>query len=564
MRIVWPREKNGIRLADSSPFFGHLMTDATIPDASTVPPRQSFARQLAEVLLIALVFFIVAGDPTPHVNEAHYLCRLKHFWNPAWCPKDLFLNSTDTQTIFIWSLGWVTRWLSLAATAWVGRVISWGLLAWAWQRLSWRLVPQPLAAVLSAALFVTLIELGNFAGEWVVGGVEAKCFAYVCVLLALRELIDGRWNWVWGLLGAATAWHPLVGGWSGLVCGGIWLLHERSMVSLRAMLPGVIVGGLLGLVGVLPALSLTWNEPADVVAEANRIYVFDRLPHHLAPLTLPTDEITRKLWRFAMVLASLVVLGRMRRRAGEASSEVGLQRVVEFAWGAVLIAAVGLGIELVLKSQPLLASRLLRYYWFRLADIAAPLAVALLATAIIASGLQRRRAWAVLGLAAAIAFTGWHLASTARELALNPIAPADSKMKDQVAWADVCDWITENTPEDAVFLTPRLSTSFKWRTGRSEVVTMKDIPQDASSMVEWYRRLNDVFYEKVYGKRQPIESIGRLGTERVRELAKKYGAKYVLADRGELLRLPTVYPTPAHPNEEYVVYRIDDETADGK
>ena len=540
------------------------MTDATILDASILPPRQSFARQMGEVLLIVLVFFTVAGDPPPHVNEAHYLCRLKHFWNPAWCPNDLFLNSTDTQTVFIWSFGWVTRWLSLTATAWVGRVIAWTLLAWAWRRLSWRLVPRPSAAVLSAALFVTLIDLGNFAGEWVVGGVEAKCFAYVFVLLALRELIDRHWNWVWVLLGAATAWHPIVGGWSGLICGGIWLLHERSIASLRTMLPGIIVGGLLGLVGVMPALSLTWNEPADVVAEANRIYVFDRLPHHLAPLTLPPPEVTRKLWRFAAVLAALIVLGRMRWQAGEMSNAVGLQRIVEFAWGAVLIAAVGFAIELALKSQPLLAGRLLRYYWFRLADVAAPLAVALLATAIVAYGLERRRAWAAFGLATAIAFTGWHLANTAWQLALDPIAPADSRMKDVAAWSDVCDWIAANTPVDAIFLTPRLSASFKWRTSRPEVVTMKDIPQDAGSILEWYRRLNDFFYEKMYGKRLPIESIGRLGSERVRELAKKYGASYVLTDREELLRLPTVYPTPENPNEEYVVYRIDDEPAGGK
>ena len=63
----------------------------TIPQA-----RQTPLRQLAEVLLIVLIFFIATGDPVPSVNETHYIARLKHFWNPAWCSGDLFLESTDT------------------------------------------------------------------------------------------------------------------------------------------------------------------------------------------------------------------------------------------------------------------------------------------------------------------------------------------------------------------------------------------------------------------------------------------------------------------------------------
>jgi hypothetical protein len=177
-----------------------------------------------EVLLIMLVFFIASGDPPPHVNEAHYLGRLKHAWSPTWCTGDLFLESADTQVVFIWLFGWVTRFLSLSATAWLGRLLAWTLLAWAWQRLSWRLVPVPLASVLSAALFITLNSQAHLAGEWIVGGVEAKCFAYGFVLLALRALVDRQWNWLCVLLGAATALHPLVGGWSAVVCGAIWLL----------------------------------------------------------------------------------------------------------------------------------------------------------------------------------------------------------------------------------------------------------------------------------------------------------------------------------------------------
>jgi hypothetical protein len=48
-----------------------------------------------------------------------------------------------------------------------------------------------------------------------------------------------------------------------------------------------------------------------------------------------------------------------------------------------------------------------------------------------------------------------------------------------------------------------------------------------------------------------------LGTDRVRDLAQKYHAEYVLMDRGQLLSLPIAFR-----NEEYVVYKIENRKAD--
>lgn len=515
-------------------------------DLATPLVPQSHWRQLGEVLLIVLVFFIATGDPTPSVNETHYIARLKHFWNPDWCKGDLFLESTNTQVVFIWLFGWLTRWLSLSATTWVLRVVAWVFLAWSWQRLSWRLTPRPLAAVLSATLFLALNNQAQMAGEWVVGGVEAKCFAYAFVLMALREIIDRRWGLVCLLLGAAIAFHPIVGGWSALVCAVMWLTYGRREQSFLSMLPGILAGTLLAIVGIAPALPLTWHEPADIVAEANRIYVFERLPHHLSILSLPSAEIASRLIRHAVLLIALFIFGRARRRDAK------FRPIVQFAWGAVLIACVGLAIELAFINQPLTAAKFLRYYWWRLTDFAAPLAVALLTTSAIFFGLQQKRRWAVPLLLTALIFTGWYLEEACRARIDNPIPPADAKVTGYEAWVDVCDWIAANTPPEALFLTPRLNLSFKWRTGRPEVVNRKDIPQDARGIVEWYRRLKDIYYTEFGGIEQPLDSIGVLGTDSVRELATKYHVAYVLMDRGQLLSLPIAFW-----NEEYVVYRIE-------
>ena len=85
------------------------------------------------------------------------------------------------------------------------------------------------------------------------------------------------------------------------------------------MLPGLIAGGLLALFGVVPAIRLTLHQPPDVVAEANRIYVFDRLPHHLSPLTVPPDEVIRRLTRHGILLLALGIarLGKSPDAIGE-------------------------------------------------------------------------------------------------------------------------------------------------------------------------------------------------------------------------------------------------------
>ncbi len=240
------------------------------------------------------------------------MSRAKHFWNPDWCAGDLFLRSPDAHGLFVWTFGALTKWLSLPATAWVGRLVAWTLLAWAWQRLSWRLVPVPLVSVLGAALWVTLTDKAHLAGEWVVGGVEAKCFAYVFVLIALRALVDRHWNRAWIALGVASAFHVLVGGWSMVVCGGIWLGEQYACSAGAApsrefwsMLPGLALGGLIALLGLIPALALNWHQPAEIVTQANQIYVFERLPHHLSLLTLSAGEFLTRLVRHVFLILCL-------------------------------------------------------------------------------------------------------------------------------------------------------------------------------------------------------------------------------------------------------------------
>lgn len=520
--------------------------------AAMEPARAPMPVAAAETLLILAIFFVAAGDPTPGVNEQHYLTRLKHFWQPSWCAGDLFLESPDAHFTIVWLIGWTTRLAPLPAVAWAGRLLTWGLLAWVWQRLSWAIVPRRFAAVGSAGLWLTGMLQGHLAGEWVVGGVEAKGFAYVFVLLALTAYVEDRWRAVWVHLGIATALHALVGGWSTLILLALWLLHGRAAAPIRTLLPSLALGGAIGLAGVAPPVVMNWSTPPDVVAEANQIYVFQRLPHHLAPLSKPADWLAERAGRHAVMLALLIGAAwwapRQRDPVGQR-----LRRVIGFAGGAMLLMLIGLAIESAFAAQPARAASLLRYYWHRLTDIAAPMAVALTATQAIQVGIAAKRPVGVVGLALSLAVTAWGLAGPLGARLADRRAPADKSVANPADWRDACQWVRANTPRDAVFLTPRYANSFKWRAHRAEVANWKDIPQDAASMVAWRRRVRELAYHPAdeSGLVRRARSLGHLGGPRLRELGRAYGASYALTN----LRRPAGLPI-AYSNATYVVYEL--------
>ena len=518
-----------------------------------------------EIGLIFAVFFILAGDPAPHVNEAHYLAKAKHYWNPTWIENDLFLDSADAHLTFYWTVGWLTKWFSLPTVAWMGRIAAWLLLAFAWQRLSRQVLNVPLTSVLAAALFVTLLARNNFAGEWVVGGVEGKCYAYALVFAGLAAICRSSWKLGWPLFGLASAFHVLVGGWSTIAAFYIWLREPRTeRPSLVSMLPSLILGAVLSLPGVVPALQLTDGATQEVRNEANQIYVFDRLPHHLAPLSLPMVELQMKTIRFGKLVLIFFILWaicRLSKRndrwpsAAENSYEqpsLGLVRVIRFAQASLLLCSFGAIWELATRNHPALSASILKYYWFRLVDVAIPLAVCFAIVWVLYRLIITRSKLATAGLLIAICYPAWHFYSISLERWQKPAAPAERRLRNPKAWLEACQWVQENTAKEAMFLVPRSSNTFKWNTGRRDLVIRKDIPQDAASLLVWSERYNEVFwYTDEFGENKLYRSLATQGADRMQQLAEKYSVDYVLTRDYPPLDLPVAYS-----NKSYTIYAM--------
>ncbi len=515
-----------------------------------------WVRSTSEVFLLVALFFAVSGVAPPAVNEAHYFAKSKNYWDPNWCNRDLFASSGNPHLLFHLTFGALTNWFSLATSAWIGRLIGWAMIAIGLRMLTATLTKQPLASLAVAVIWIGFTAGFNLAGEWVIGGIEGKVPAYGLMLVAMRLMLDGKWRFVWPVLGLASGFHVLVGGWSVLVAIGVYLVYGRTLEKLQSQIVPLLIGGAISMSGIYPALMLTRGVDATIVTAAAKIYAYERLPHHLLPTGLEWHWYLRHA-----VLLTLTAVACWRLRADKSFAIIR-----SFTIGMVLIAVVGLLIGIMPAFAPDLAAKLLRFYWFRMTDAVVPLTLAL---AWVRLPLVEHVSHAVFTIRVAVMVVALLIVSgeaieatrmtvitdsgfVASAIGMNT-APGD-RQRVVSDWIEVCHWVDRTLPQDEILLTPRNQQTFKWYANRAEVVNWKDVPQDAERLVQWSQRFYGVF---------PV----RLGTVRVTvrypdliRYREEYGARFMVVDRrysGQSLPLVQVYPlAPSEANTTYAVYRL--------
>jgi hypothetical protein len=121
-------------------------------------------------------------------------------------------------------------------------------------------------------------------------------------------------------------------------------------------------------------------------------------------------------------------------------------------------------------------------------------------------------------------------------------------------WQNVCHWIDQTFPDDEIFITPRHQQTFKWFAQRAEVVNWKDVPQDADSLVQWYKRFFDIYPRRLGTVRVTIRY------DELKRFRDQYDARFMVVDRrvmGSSLPLVKVYPhNGITENDTYAVYRL--------
>ena len=355
------------------------------------------------------------------------------------------------------------------------------------------------------------------------------------------------------------------------VFGVAWLCTGRERLVSRAL--AGLGPPLLVLVYFLPFLLASAN-PA-VSAEAHRIYLDVRSPHHYRPILFA--------WDFSF-FAGFQLLG-VAALIGPARRGLAVQRRVLFlligTWVLVIPAALLSSVVVVRFVQQLFAWRICPQ-----ADLLAQAAFAaglvsvfcdgqnalasfgsterrlgglgvaalvlgslvtgrwnatlvvlclLLAAFIIASGLLRKGVVPGQGvlsidavtaalLVALVAANVWRFLHLVRSS--NLLSGVDRGV------AELCAWEDSHTSEDALFLTPPQEDELRFRCQRAIVVDWKSNPAVPSEVLEWYTRIQDVTGRRPFLREPDLEGYRTLDAARVARIQARYGIDYVVVERG--------------------------------
>jgi len=164
---------------------------------------------------------------------------------------------------------------------------------------------------------------------------------------------------------------------------------------------------------------------------------------------------------------------------------------------------------------------------------------------------QRKRAWVWLPLLfGAIALYQFVPDRLAHARAHSTLLKEDGGRND-----DLYRWLREESPKDAIFLTPPDLDGARFLGQRAIVVDWKAVPLIPTELLGWYERLCDVTGREVKGSGD-LAGYGSIDPERLSLIVSKYHPEYVVLRRGAERRfpdLPVVYQ-----NSGYFVLKIVD------
>ncbi len=450
--------------------------------------------RLCSFFVVAALFFTAAllNSSIPGVGEPHYLSKAKAFAQPDWCSRDFFLTSSNAHYVFYVLVGPLTRIVSLESVALIGRGLQFLMLACGWTMLGRTIGLDCRRQIMSAAIFTVLTMLGNFSGEWILGGFESKVPAWSLCLMTMHFWIRSQLQprhqsfdviKAGVCCGLACALHPVVGIWMSICIGMAALadiirgriVSDGSLTSLRQLAVFSCVAIIFALPGLLPALRLLSDAslPEPQRELANFYQVFWRLKHHLDPM-----EFTIQQWIYTCL--SGVVIWKLAGRL--TPDQAAMRFVVRIVLGSAVIAAVGVMIGFHIGEAKKIVhwewrASLLKFYPFRMIDGFLPMLAAWLLASVYKPPISFRTNVAAIGMALVAAWV------------TSAAAPPGYTRAQFDEWKNACRWIKENTPQDALILTPRESFAFKWYADRAEYVCYKDCPQDAAGILEWNTRL---------------------------------------------------------------------------
>ncbi len=249
--------------------------------------KDNFAVQFG--MLFAAIFAFV-GKPIPYGNEPIYLLRLVKTYQPNFLPNDFSFSTTASEHwLYNHIFGLLPIVFSIETFAWLGRISCWIILLFAIFRLAehWEIPTWTItfSIFMWLALGQTIVN-----GEWIFGGFEAKNIAYICLIFSLDYFLQKREIVASILLGLSFSFHPAVGLWA-ILAVGIALVFERT--NIKIILQVVVITGVFALIGAVHLFGET-----NATADDWKFFVTERAPDYLNPFVWSIKGFGVVFWMF--------------------------------------------------------------------------------------------------------------------------------------------------------------------------------------------------------------------------------------------------------------------------
>ncbi len=523
-----------------------------------------FSKILWQIILITAVLslrllldFNMGGSGW---NEVDVLPLAKQYADPAWIPQDWYLNqAAGYRLLFNNLVGWLILNFGFLATSIIGRLICYSLVA-----TGLVLIGQKLKLSLPFLLLATIgctyqgYNQGAIAGEWFVGGLEAKAFAYGLSLIAIAFMLRRHYLVMTLFLGLATSFHVLVGGWAFLTTLG-WLCFRPSTRLSKLKEIGFLLLLIYCVTSVfaIPAVAQhllesesTSASTASISFSPSYIYVFLRLAHHLNPLSWNIISWIKLIIYLLLLGRSMMLLHNQKDQQEMTRVNVIRLELGEFALISLIPFLGGLAIALFDHQ-----GNWLQYYPFRFGDVMLPIIACLLTACTLESYLSKSKK-SLKRLVHRIVI-GILLIQTAiftyQVVSLQQFPSAQQDVNPQ--WKTMSNWIREHTPKDAVIVShPIQLVNFSWLTERATIAKVKLFPQTDQKILEYYQRIDDLsgnssleeyITQNKLNKRELMQFISDgfedLSTDQAKALMSKYHSQYFLTTVKHHLELEVAY-----------------------
>jgi hypothetical protein len=519
--------------------------------------KAHFPQLVVDIVIVTAFLclkFLLDRNMSNSNNEVDVLPLARQYIFPNWIPEDWYLNQpAGYRLIFQSVFGNLAGNLGFLATSLLGRLFCYTLVATGIVLIGRKLALWLPSLLVAIGLFIYINRYqGMVAHEWLVGGLETKAIAYGLVLLSVYWMLCGRYGLMMLMLGLATSFHVLVGGWTFLaILGWLFLRDRKQIVNLANFARLLFIYAIASIFAIKPVFEqLLTPSPVSEVSSSS-IYVFLRLPHHLNPLSWNSS------WWLVFGIYLLFFAIGIRFLRNQAENRVYIDLAVFVVLTLVPFIA-GLAIA------PFdVQGKFLQYYPFRLGDIMLPFNTCLLSVCELQQAFVKRKKIYLCGclILLSVACSLQAVEFQQEFLALSQFPGEEQKIDPQ--WKSLCNWVRDRTSRNANFISPPIDLdSFTWLSERPTVAQYKFLPQNKERILTWYERIKDLSGDANLElnistrttTKQEIEDLvtsgyNNLTTQQVKALMVKYKAKYFVTHLGHSLELPIAYS-----NSRYVIY----------